>query len=146
MAEPMDYPTPKLLAKIAEVATTFRDFQRTAAPYELNSTTINIKDMMNPETFELPMDWDQPGSQLYRRIISVFGLMPTIIKKLRLERHFSEEDVDRHIDHFNNRFGTTVTHTKKDMPVNAKFTEEQITTFTTRKSSCVNARGIPPAV
>ena len=43
MAEPVDYPTPELLAKIAEVATTFRDFQRTAAPYELNSTTINIK-------------------------------------------------------------------------------------------------------
>ena len=87
--------------------------------------------MMNPETFELPMDWDQPGSQLYRRIISVFGLTPTIIRKLHLERHFSEEDVDRHINHFNSRFGTTVTRTKKDMPVNAKFTEEQITAFTT---------------
>ena len=131
MAEPVDYPTPELLAKIAEVATIFRDFQRTAAPYELNSTTINIKDMMNPETFELPMDWNEPGSQLYGRIISVFGLTPTIIRKLHLERHFSEEDVDRHIDYFNGRFGTTVTRTKKDMPVNAKFTEEQIKAFMT---------------
>ena len=101
MAEPVDYPTPELLEKIAEVATIFKDFQRTAAPYKLNSTTINIRDMMTPETFELPMDWDQPGSQLYRRIISVFGLTPTIIRKLHLERHFSEEDVDKHIDHFN---------------------------------------------
>ena len=123
MAEPVDYPTPELLEKIAEVATIFKDFQRTAAPCELNSTMINIKDMMTPETFELPMDWDQPGSQLYRRIISVFGLTPTIIRKLHLERHFSEEDVDRHIDHFNGRFGTTVTRTKKDMPLDAKFTE-----------------------
>ena len=131
MAEPVDYPTPELLEKIAEVATIFKDFQRTAAPYELNSTTINIMDMMTPETFELPMDWDQPGSQLYRRIISVFGLTPTIIRKLHLERHFSEEDVDKHIDHFNGRFGTTVTRTKKDMPLDAKFTEEQIKTFTT---------------
>ena len=131
MAEPMDNPMPELLAKIAEVATTFRDFQRTAAPYELNSTTTNIKDMMNPETFELPMDWDQPGSQLYRRIITVFGLTPTIIRKLHLERHFSKEDVDKHINHFNNRFGTTVTCTKKDLLANAKFTKEQITTFTT---------------
>ena len=86
---------------------------------------------MTPETFELPMDWDQPGSQLYRRIVSVFGLTPTIIRKLHLERHFSEEDVDKHIDHFNNRFGTTVTRTKKDMPLDAKFTEEQIKSFTT---------------
>ena len=95
MAEPMDYPMPELLAKIAEVATTFRDFQRTAAPYNLNSTTTNIKDMMSPETFELPMDWDQPGSQLYRRIVTVFGLTPTIVRKLHMERHFSEEDVDK---------------------------------------------------
>ena len=131
MAEPVDYPTPELLAKIAEVATTFKDFQRTAAPCDLNSTTTNIKDMMNPETFELPMDWDQPGSQLYRRIITVFGLTPTIIRKFHLEGHFSEEDVDKHINHFNNRFGTTVTRTKKDLPVNAKFTKEQITAFTT---------------
>ena len=131
MAEPMDYPTPELLTKIAEVATMFRDFQRTAAPFELNSTTTNIRDMMNPETFELPMDWDQPGSQLYRRIITVFGLTPTIVRKLHLERHFSEEDVDKHINHFNNRFGVTVTHTKKDLPADAKFTQEQVTTFTT---------------
>ena len=34
MAEPIDYPTPELLEKIAEVATIFKDFQRTAAPYE----------------------------------------------------------------------------------------------------------------
>ena len=73
---------------------------------------------------------DQPGSQLYRRIISVFGLTPTIIRKLHLERHFSEEDVDKHIDHFNGRFGTTVTRTKKDMPLDAKFTEEQLKSFT----------------
>ena len=131
MAEPVDYPTPELLEKIAEVATIFKDFRRTATPCKMNSTTINIKDMMTPETFELPMDWDQPGSQLYRRIISVFGLMPTIIRKLHLERHFSEEDVDKHIDHFNGRFGTTVTRTKRDMPLDAKFTEEQIKSFTT---------------
>ena len=131
MAEPVNYPTPELLAKNAEVATTFKDFQRTAAPCDLNSTTTNIKDMMSPETFELPMDWDEPGSQLYRRIVTVFGLTPTIIRKLHLERHFSKEDVDKHINHFNNRFGTALTHTKKDMPANAKFTEEQITAFTT---------------
>ena len=131
MAEPVDYPTPELLEKIAEVATIFKDFRRTATPCKMNSTTINIKDMMTPETFELPMDWDQPGSQLYRRIISVFGLTPTIIRKLHLERHFSEEDVDKHIDHFNGRFGTTVTRTKKDMLLDAKFTEEQIKSFTT---------------
>ena len=130
MAEPVDYPTPELLEKIAEVATRFKDFRRTATPCEMNSTTINIKDMMTPETFELPMDWDQPGSQLYRRIISVFGLTPTIVRKLHLERHFSEEDVDKHIDHFNGRFGTTITRTKKDMPLDAKFTEEQIKSFT----------------
>ena len=131
MAEPVDYPTPELLEKIAEVVTIFKDFQRTATPCKMNSTMINIKDMMTPETFELPMDWDQPGSQLYRRIISVFGLTPTIIRKLHLERHFSEEDVDKHINHFNGRFGTTVTRTKKDMPLDAKFTEEQIKSFTT---------------
>ena len=131
MAEPVDYPTPELLEKIAEVATIFKDFQRTTAPCEMNSTTINIKDMMTPETFELPMDWDQPGSQLYRRIISVFGLTPTIIRKLQLERHFSEEDMDKDIDHFNGRFGTKLARTKKDMPLDAKFTEEQIKSFTT---------------
>ena len=131
MAEPVDYPTPELLEKIAEVATIFKDFRRTATPCDMNSTTINIKDMMNPETFELPMDWDQPGSQLYRRIISVFGLTPTIVRKLHLERHFSEEDVDKHIDHFNGRFGTTVRRTRKDMPLDAKFTEEQINSFMT---------------
>ena len=109
----MDYPTPELLAKIAEVATTFRDFQRTAAPYNLNSTTTNIKDMMSPETFELPMDWDQMGSQLYRRIVTVFGLTPTTVRKLHMERHFSKEDVDKHINYFNDKFGTEVTHTKK---------------------------------
>ena len=54
MAEPMDYPMPELLAKIAEIATTFRDFQRTAAPCDLNSTTTNIKDMMNPERLNYP--------------------------------------------------------------------------------------------
>ena len=35
------------------------------------------------------------------------------------------------INHFNNRFGTTVTSTKTDLPANAKFTKEQITAFTT---------------
>ena len=56
MAEPVDYPTPELLEKIAEVAMIFKDFRRTATPCEMNSTTINIKDMMTPEMFELPMD------------------------------------------------------------------------------------------
>ena len=61
----------------------------------------------------------------------MFGLMPTIVRKLHLERHFSEEDVDKHIDHFNGRFGTTVTRTRKDMLLEAKFTEEQIKSFKT---------------
>ena len=36
-----------------------------------------------------------------------------------------------HINYFNDKFGTEVTRTKKDMPVDAKFTKKQITAFRT---------------
>ena len=66
MAEPSGCPTEELLDKVAEVATKFMDFRREALPFEINNTTTPILNMMKKETFKLPMEIEQLGSQLYR--------------------------------------------------------------------------------
>ena len=85
--------------------------------------------MISDETFILPMEPDQPGSELYRRIVCKFGITPAILRKLHVERLFSEEQVDEHINYFDEHFKVKIKRAKQDITAQSSFTEQEIADF-----------------
>ena len=65
---------------------------------DINDENATLASMIINQTLvplENPRD---PGSQLYRRILYVFGMTPKFMSILRRLRYFSEEQIDKHIN------------------------------------------------
>ena len=76
---------------------------------DIDDENATLASMINNQTsvpLENPRD---QGSQLYRRILYIFGMTPKLMSILRRMRHFSEEGIDEHINWFNDTFAGTVT-------------------------------------
>ena len=80
---------------------------------DIDDAKATLTSLINNQTLvppEIPRD---PGSQLYCRILYVFGMTPKLMSVLRRMRHFTEEQIDKHINWFNLTFEATVTRTKE---------------------------------
>ena len=71
------------------------------------SSLINNKTLVPPEN---PRD---PGCHLYHRILYVFGMTPKLMSVLRRMRQFTEEQINEHINWFNDTFDANVTRVKE---------------------------------
>ena len=69
--------------------------------------------MINNQTLVILENVRDPGSQLYHRILYVFGMTPKLTNLLRRLRNFTEEQIDDHINWFNDSFQGTVTRVKE---------------------------------
>ena len=79
---------------------------------DINDENATLASKINNQTLvplENPRD---PGSQLYHRILYIFGMTPKLMSILRRMRYFSEEQINEHINWFNHTFDGTVTRVK----------------------------------
>ena len=80
---------------------------------DIDDENATLASMINNKTLvplENPRD---PGSHLYHRILYVFGMTPKLMSILRRMRFFLEEQIDEHINWFNDTFDGTVTRVKE---------------------------------
>ena len=80
---------------------------------DIDDRNVTLASMINNQTLvplENPRD---PGSQLYCRILYVFGMTPKLMSLLRRMRHFTEEQIDEHINWSNDTFAGSVTRGKE---------------------------------
>ena len=129
MSEVETYPTLEFLHKVAQKAVVLEEKRHSGKFVKVGIPDVQIKSMMNEETFILPMEPSQPGSELYRRIICKFGITPAILRKLHVEWLFNEEQVDEHINYFEDHYKVKIKRTKVDIPNDSTFTQEDITTY-----------------
>ena len=80
---------------------------------DIDDKNATLASMINNQTLIQRKNPRDPGSQLYRRIIYVFGMMPKLMSLLQRMRHFSEEQIDEHINWFNDTFAGTVTRVQE---------------------------------
>ena len=80
---------------------------------DIDDENATLASMINNQTLVPPENPRDPGSQLYRRILYVFGMTPKLMSILRRMRYFSEEQIDEHINWFNDTFDGTVTRVKE---------------------------------
>ena len=76
---------------------------------DIDDENTTLASMINNQTLVPPENLRDPGSQLYHRILYIFGMTPKLMSILRRMRHFSEERIDEHINWFNDTFAGTVT-------------------------------------
>ena len=69
--------------------------------------------MINHQTLVPPEKVRDPRSQLYHRILYIFGMTPKLMSILRRMRNFMEEQIGDHINWFNNTFAANVTRVKE---------------------------------
>ena len=129
MSEVETYPTLEFLHKVAQKAVILEEKRHSGKFVKVGVPDVQIKSMMNEETFILPMEPSQPGSELYHRIICKFGITPAILRKLHVERLFNEEQVDEHINYFEDHYKVKIKRTKVDIPNDSTFTQEDIATY-----------------
>ena len=115
MSEVETYPTLEFLHKVAQKAVLLEEKRHSGQFKRVDVPNVSILSMISDETFILPMEPDQPGSELYRRIVCKFGITPAILRKLHVERLFSEEQVDEHINYFDEHFKVKIKRTKQDI-------------------------------
>ena len=72
-----------------------------------------LASMINNKTLVPPENPRDPGSHLYLRILYVFRMTPKLMSILRRMRYFLEEQIDEHINWFNDTFDGTVTRVKE---------------------------------
>ena len=80
---------------------------------DIDEGNATLTSMINNQTLipqENPRD---PGSQLYHRILYVFGMMSKLMSLLRRMRRFTEEQIEEHINWFNNTFAASATGVKE---------------------------------
>ena len=65
---------------------------------DIDNAKATLTSLINNQTLVPPENPRDPGSQLYRRILYVFGMMPKLMSVLRRMRHFTEEQIDEHIN------------------------------------------------
>ena len=129
MSEVETYPTLEFLHKVAQKAVLLEEKRHSGTFVKVGVPNVSIKSMMTDETFILPMEPEQPGSELYRRVVCKFGITPAILRRLHVERLFSEEQVDQHINYYEEHYQVKIKRTKSDIPNESTFTEEEIKDF-----------------
>ena len=80
---------------------------------DIDDEKATLASLINNQTLVPPENPRDPGSHLYRRILYVFGMTPKLMSVLRRMRHFTEEQIDKHIDWFNLTFDANVTRVKE---------------------------------
>ena len=80
---------------------------------DIDDENATLWSMINNKTLVPPENPRDPGSQLYHRILYVFGMTPKLMGLLRRMRNFTEEEIDEHINWFNDTFDGTVTRVKE---------------------------------
>ena len=85
MSEVETYPTLEFLHKVAQKAVLFEEQRHSGKFTKVGVPDVSIKSLMTKETFILPMEPDQPGSELYRRIVCKYGITPAILRRLHVE-------------------------------------------------------------
>ena len=88
---------------------------------DIDDAKATLASLINNKTLVLPENPRDPGSHLYRRILYVFGMTPKLMSVLRRMRHFTEEQIDEHINWFNLTFDATVTRVKEISYAKTKF-------------------------
>ena len=71
---------------------------------DINDESTTLASMINNQTLVPPENPRDPGSQLYHKILFVFGMTPKLMSLLRRMRYFTEEQIDEHINWFNDMF------------------------------------------
>ena len=80
---------------------------------DIDDEKATLTSLINNHTLVPPENPRDPGSHLYRRILYVFGMTSKLMSVLRRMRHFTEEQIDKHINWFNLTFDATVTRVKE---------------------------------
>ena len=80
---------------------------------DIDDEKATLASMINNQTLVPPENPRDPVSQLYHRIWYVFEMTPKLMSILRRMRYFSEEQIDEHINWFNDTFDGTVTRVKE---------------------------------
>ena len=129
MTDEVSYPTPELLEKVGQMATLREELQRSKHTVDLCVPNQDIKTLMTEDTFQLPLEPNQPGSELYRWIIFKYGITPAILRGLHVHLHFSEVEVDIHLEYLRETYKLNVERTESDMPRGALFTQADVDLF-----------------
>ena len=80
---------------------------------DIDNENATLASMINNQTLVPSENPRDPGSQLYRRILYIFGMTPKFMSILRRMRYFTEEQIDEHINWFNDTFDETVTRVQE---------------------------------
>ena len=80
---------------------------------DIDDENAMLASMINNQTLVPPENPRDPGSQLYCRILYIFGMTPKFMSILRRMRYFTEEQIDEHINWFNDTFDGTVTRVQE---------------------------------
>ena len=87
--------------------------QATKKIVDIDDENTTLASMINRQTLVPPENVRDPGSQLYCRILYVFRMTPKLMSILRRMRNFTEEQIDDHINWFNDTFAANVTKVKE---------------------------------
>ena len=80
---------------------------------DIDDENATLSSMINNKTLVQPENPRDPGSHLYHRILYVFEMTPKLMSVLRKIRYFTEEQIDEHINWFNDTFDANVTRVKE---------------------------------
>ena len=75
----------------------------------IDEENVTLASMIKNETLVPPENVRDPGSQLYRRILYTWGMAPKLANFLRRLRHFTKEQINDHINWFNDTFDANAT-------------------------------------
>ena len=71
---------------------------------DIDDENATLLSMINNVTLVPPEHVRDPGSQLYWRILYTWGVTPKLANLLRRLQHFTEDQIDDHINWFNDTF------------------------------------------
>ena len=84
MTDKASYPMPELLEKVGQTATLHEDLQQNSHTVDLSVSNQDIKTLMRESAFQLPLEPNQPGYELYQRIVFKYGITPAILRGLHV--------------------------------------------------------------
>ena len=80
---------------------------------DIDDEKATLTSLINNQTLVPPENPRDPSSHLYHRIVYVFGMTLKLMSVLRRMRHFTEEQIDEHINWFNDTFDANVMRVKE---------------------------------
>ena len=80
---------------------------------DIDDENATLSSIINNQTLVPPENPRDPGSHIYRRILYVFGMTLKLMSVLRRMRYFTEEQIDEHINWFNDTFDANVMRVKE---------------------------------